>query len=60
MAGTIAFGALVWSNEESTRALEQAIGHSREAIFEQQALYLPFLLDLGDEALQLMEHLNGA
>ncbi|MCB0081304.1 MAG: phosphotransferase [Caldilineaceae bacterium] len=57
VAGTIAFGALVWSNEESTRALEQAIGHSREAIFAQQALYLPFLLDLGDEALQLMEQL---
>lgn len=60
VAGTVAFGALVWPDEESARALEQAIGHPREAIFAQQALYLPFLLDLGDEALQLLDHLSGA
>lgn len=51
-------GALMWSDENRALTLESIIGHSRDAIFDQQAMVEPFLLDLGDEALQLMDSLQ--
>ena len=50
--------AFVWSNEEQARKEVAIIGHSRDAVHDQQALVQPFLLDLGDEALQLMDDLK--
>jgi len=58
LAGTIIFAALVWSDEESARGLEEILGHPRDAVHDQQAIVQPFLLDLGDEALQLMNSLR--
>jgi hypothetical protein len=47
-------GALIWPNEKAGRDFETVIGHSQDEILDQWALVHPFLLDLGDEALQLM------
>lgn len=58
VAGTIISGALMWSDENRARNLESIIGHSRDALLDQQAMVEPFLLDLGDEALQLMDSLQ--
>ncbi len=58
VARTVIFAALVWANEESARDLENIIGYSRDAVHDQQAIVQPFLLDLGDEALQLMGELK--
>ncbi len=58
VAGAIVFGTLVWPDEESAQGLVTIIGHSRDAILDQQAIVQPFLLDLGEEALQLMERLK--
>jgi hypothetical protein len=58
VARTIIFGALILSNEDDTRGLESIVGHSLDEILDQEATIQPFLLDLGDEALQLMESLQ--
>lgn len=58
VAGAVVPAALFWPNEESARDQEEIIGHHRDAIHDQQAIVQPFLLDLGDEALQLMDSLR--
>jgi hypothetical protein len=57
VAWTMIMAALIWPDKEQAHGLETIIGHSRDEIFDQQAMVLPFLLDLGDEALQLMASL---
>lgn len=57
-AGAIIHAALVWPDEDSARGMEEIIGHNRAAVHAQQAIVQPFLLDLEDEALELMDSLR--
>ena len=57
VARTIVNGALFWPDEDQVETVA-IIGHSLEEILDQEAIIQPFLLDLGDEALQLMESLQ--
>ena len=49
-------GAL--SSEEGVHAMESSLGHKLNDILEQWATIQPFLLDLGDEALKLVDELK--
>lgn len=51
-------GAGAFSSEEGTKSVEVMIGFELDGILEQWSTVQPFLLDLGDEALQLKNELG--
>jgi hypothetical protein len=58
VAWAIIMGVLGLSSDEEVRSLETSIGYKLDDILEQWALIQPFLLDLGDEALDLMNEIG--
>ena len=48
----------VLSSEEGIQAMESNLGHKLDDVLEQWATIQPFLLDLGDEALKLVDQLK--
>ena len=54
----IFMGANAFSTDEGVRSLESVIGFKLDDILEQWAIVQPFLLDLGDEALQIMDEMG--
>ncbi|MBP6440226.1 MAG: hypothetical protein KA259_01365 [Caldilineaceae bacterium] len=57
-AWAIIAGVISLATAEGRRDTELNIGHKLDDIFEQWATTQPFLLDLGDEALQLANELQ--
>jgi hypothetical protein len=53
----LTFMGTALSSDEGVRGIESDFGHPIEEILAQWATVLPFLLDLGDEAIQLMEEI---
>ncbi len=58
VAGAIISSALFWSTEEQVRNYEAIVGYNQDEILYQLAMVEPFLLDLGDEAVTLMNNLK--
>ena len=54
----IFMGAGAFSTGEGVRSIESVIGFKLDDILEQWAIVQPFLLDLGDEALQLKDEIG--
>jgi phosphotransferase family enzyme len=58
VAWAMILGVLVLSTEEGIRSIESTLGYKLDDILAQWAIIQPFLLDLGDEALDLMDELG--
>ena len=57
-AWAVIAGVIILATAEGRRNAELNIGHKLDDLFEQWATTQPFLLDLGDEALQLANELQ--
>jgi hypothetical protein len=58
VAWPIFMGALAFATDDGVRSMEATIGYQLNDILEQWATIQPFLLDLGDEALRLVDELG--
>lgn len=54
----VVLGAIVLSSEEGAQWASGIIGHDLDTLYEQWAVVHPFLLDLGDEAISLMDEIG--